>query len=342
MTTTVRPRVLTVLIQGVVAGSLAQDPQLAFTYDADYLADSDSTPLSISMPLAVGSYRQSRILPWIDGLLPDNQEVRDRWARQFQVSARNPFALLAHMGRESAGAVQLCPPDEVDDVVGQAGHLSPVTEAEIGRRLSRLTENPSSWTVEGERWSLGGAQAKFALTQTGHSWNEAFGSLPTTHIIKPGIGRFRSQSLNEHFVMVTAAGLGLHTATTEYHEFDGRPAMGPRAGRPDPRPTQQGRRRHAVDRPRGRRSPARSGGDPPVCLGLHSDLTRIPAEATSNPTHDAAAWQGFFSDRGLTRADDGNRTRMTSLEGWGSTIELHPRADHHSGTVRRSPIRGCG
>jgi hypothetical protein len=25
------------------------------------------------------------------------------------------------------------------------------------------------------------------------------------------------------------------------------------------------------------------------------------------------------------RADDGNRTRMTSLEGWGSTIELHPR-----------------
>jgi hypothetical protein len=24
-------------------------------------------------------------------------------------------------------------------------------------------------------------------------------------------------------------------------------------------------------------------------------------------------------------ADDGNRTRMTSLEGWGSTIELHPR-----------------
>ena len=25
-------------------------------------------------------------------------------------------------------------------------------------------------------------------------------------------------------------------------------------------------------------------------------------------------------------AGDGNRTRMTSLEGWGSAIELHPRA----------------
>jgi hypothetical protein len=32
-----------------------------------------------------------------------------------------------------------------------------------------------------------------------------------------------------------------------------------------------------------------------------------------------------FDQQELTRADDGNRTRMTSLEGWGSTIELHPR-----------------
>ena len=28
---------------------------------------------------------------------------------------------------------------------------------------------------------------------------------------------------------------------------------------------------------------------------------------------------------GTERAGDGNRTRMTSLEGWGSTIELRPR-----------------
>jgi hypothetical protein len=28
----------------------------------------------------------------------------------------------------------------------------------------------------------------------------------------------------------------------------------------------------------------------------------------------------------VNRAGDGNRTRMTSLEGWGSTIELRPRS----------------
>src|SRR5215469_9477488 len=37
-------------------------------------------------------------------------------------------------------------------------------------------------------------------------------------------------------------------------------------------------------------------------------------------------------------AGEGNRTPMTSLEGWGSAIELHPRA----ATSRRSGGRACG
>lgn len=220
-----RPRRLAVVLQGRIAGELVQDPRLTFTYHSAYLARSDATPLSVSMPLATGIYRQARVLPWIDGLLPDSQDVRDRWATRFRVSARNPFALLTHMGKEAPGAVQLCPFEDVDEVLSQAGELKSVTEAEIGQRLTRLADSPSNWTVEGERWSLGGAQSKFALTRTGDGWNEAFGSQPTTHIVKPGVGRFRSQSLNEHLTMATAAALGLRVATTRYHEFDGRAAV---------------------------------------------------------------------------------------------------------------------
>ena len=41
--------------------------------------------------------------------------------------------------------------------------------------------------------------------------------------------------------------------------------------------------------------------------------------------------------RRRTRAGDGNRTRMASLEGWGSAIELHPRASARgSGAGRTS------
>ena len=36
-----------------------------------------------------------------------------------------------------------------------------------------------------------------------------------------------------------------------------------------------------------------------------------------------AIYLGLYA--GVERAGDGDRTRMTSLEGWGSTIELHPR-----------------
>jgi hypothetical protein len=38
-------------------------------------------------------------------------------------------------------------------------------------------------------------------------------------------------------------------------------------------------------------------------------------------------------------ADDGNRTRMTSLEGWGSTIELHPRDASATGVTGSLPGR---
>ena len=40
----------------------------------------------------------------------------------------------------------------------------------------------------------------------------------------------------------------------------------------------------------------------------------------AGPCHPAA----FETLRLPARAGDGNRTRMTSLEGWGSTIELRP------------------
>src|SRR5580700_6896955 len=38
------------------------------------------------------------------------------------------------------------------------------------------------------------------------------------------------------------------------------------------------------------------------------------------------------------RAGDGNRTRMASLEGWSSTIELHPRVSHETRRSLEHPI----
>ena len=65
---------------------------------------------------------------------------------------------------------------------------------------------------------------------------------------------------------------------------------------------------------------------PPKTAG--SRVTRSSSVMRRAPTR-VDAGQGLFS-RG---AGDRDRTGMASLEGWGSTIELHPRAPR---TIRRS------
>ena len=216
-----RQRTLFAYLYGRRAGMFVQSPQLTFEYDPAYLADPEAVPLSLAMPLSEGRFRQRVVFPWLDGLLPDAQAVRECWAREFGVSSRNPFALLSQMGLDTPGAVKLTTDETLDH---GAGALIPLDEQALGDRLRALRAEPAAWTVQGERWSLGGAQSKLAL-RWNDGWCEAIGDEPTTHILKPGVAGFRAQALNEHLTMVTARSLGLAAATTHYVEFDGEPAL---------------------------------------------------------------------------------------------------------------------
>jgi serine/threonine-protein kinase HipA len=192
-----------------------------------YLPDPGATPLSLSMPFARRNHPPRAVEPFLEGLLPDREEARAAIAQEFGASPRNPFALLAGMGLDCAGAVQFTPLDQSDAALGRPGNLVPVDERRIGARLRALRADPAaSWSAPAERWSLAGAQAKFALRRLpAGSWAEATGSEPTTHILKPGIGEFRLQALNEHVCLDAARRAGLDAARTEYAEFDGEPAI---------------------------------------------------------------------------------------------------------------------
>lgn len=76
-----------------------------------------------------------------------------------------------------------------------------------------------SWVMHRERWSLAGAQSKFALRFHNGQWYEATGAQPTTHIFKPGIHDLKDQALNEHLCLKTLGTLGLPVAHTEYQKF---------------------------------------------------------------------------------------------------------------------------
>ncbi len=217
-------RQLAVLLYGQHVADLEQTQ--GGQHRLTYHDDPGTTPISLSMPLGGGPFSQRVVGPFLEGLLPERESARESMSREFDVSARNPFALLANMGLDCAGAVQFCAEDEVADVLARSGTLQPITDRDVERRLAELRTNPAaSWLAPRERWSLAGAQAKFALRREGDTWCEATGAEPTTHIIKPGVDGFRSQALNEHISLQTARRTGLSAAKSSFERFGSESAL---------------------------------------------------------------------------------------------------------------------
>ena len=191
-----REQTLHVLIAGTLAGYLHQDGHgvVSFAYDDAY----QGPPLSLSMPVTNRIYRDAVVLPYLLGLLPDSERQRRAIARQYDVSAGNPVALLARIGLDCPGAVQVCPPELTDGALARAADYRELDEHEVAVRLKSIRdEEDSSWMGLEERWSLGGNQGKFALARKDGRWYECHGSAPTTHIFKNGIAGLRLEALNE-------------------------------------------------------------------------------------------------------------------------------------------------
>lgn len=142
-------RTLVVLMAGKRVGAVTQGDggRLAFEYDELWRDYRHATPLSLSMPLANRIHNDAAVRPFLWGLLPDNERVLERWARTYQVSAGNPFALLRHVGEDCAGAAQLVRPERVDAAVAGDGGVKWLDEDDLADRLRSLRADPTSWHV---------------------------------------------------------------------------------------------------------------------------------------------------------------------------------------------------
>ena len=213
---------LAVLLYGQMVGQLNRAERRApptFTYDGAYVA-SGSVPLSVRLPIATSTYSGRRVEPYLLGLIPENRGTRERWADQLDVAPDDVFAMLAEMGWDCPGAVQFCRFEDVEELPGRSGEYKSVSDVRIAQRLRALVNEPASWTMPGEHWSLGGQQEKFALTLLDGRWHEAHGSAATTHIIKPGIKVLLHQTLVEHVTMEAAAELGVDIAGSRLARFE--------------------------------------------------------------------------------------------------------------------------
>lgn len=216
---------LDVWLGGFYAGRLHRnDSEVVFTYDPSYRA-ARTPAISASMPKRQSTHGGNVAGRWIDNLLPDNDEVRQRWAAHFREARADAFNLLRHMGTDCAGAVQILPVDTPPDTHTGA---EPVDGDMIEQRLRELRRDPADWNFadRGGRWSLGGAQGKFALTQRPDgSWETPTGRAPSTHIFKVGVTAFRNGDAVEYTTMRAAHILGIPVARTTLLRFGTETAM---------------------------------------------------------------------------------------------------------------------
>ena len=324
---------LVVLIAGDPAGVLHRSRDaITFAYDREYLDDFEATPLSTAMPVDQRIHTGEQVAAWIDGLLPDNERVRFLWGREFGVDEHSPFDLLGtRVGRDCAGAVQFCRPEDLDGLMTRGGSRYPVSEDDIADHLRELADDSARWHRRGTlggRFSLAGAQAKFALHQDDQGqWWQPEGDAPTTHIFKPSIPGLADQALVEHLTMEIARRLGLPTARSQIAEFGGRQAIV--VERCDRRRTDEGvARLHQEDfcqalgvRPRMKYQ--RGGGPSPVNMADHL------WEWSTDPENDVARFADAVLYNWLVVGADAHAKNYSILL-HGDEVTLSPLYDVYS------------
>jgi serine/threonine-protein kinase HipA len=197
---------------------------LGFRYDDAYLSQDVPTPLSMSMPTDAREHKNRVVLPFLQGLLPDNAQALSSIATTFGVSAASPFALLEHVGKDVAGALQFVKTGEpAPDAVAPRTAVAELSEPDIEKLLRDAIEEYRDGTPiarRERRFSLAGAQPKIALHELGDGgWGVPQDATPTTHILKPTTGELRRVDVVEQIAMSAGSELGLRVAESHLTTF---------------------------------------------------------------------------------------------------------------------------
>ena len=189
-----RARALSAWVNGKLAGEwrIPARGDTEFQYESNWVESEEGRPLSLSLPFSLdrGSIKGRAVECYFDNLLPDADLIRKRVQDRFHTASRNAFDLLAAIGRDCVGAVQLLPSGEQPKNV-YAIDAVPLSEAEVERALIQ-TVAPTSFAAipagDDFRISIAGAQEKTAFLRHEGKWCRPRGATPTTHIFKLPLG----------------------------------------------------------------------------------------------------------------------------------------------------------
>ena len=233
-----RARALAVWINGQLAGEwrIPARGDIEFQYDPAWVESEDGRPLSLSLPFSLDKapIKGKPVEYYFDNLLPDSEPIRKRLQDRFYTASRSSFELLAAIGRDCVGAIQLLAPGEQPQGVHTID-AKPLTDAGIEKALIQAVSPPSfteHLAEDGFRISIAGAQEKTAFLRHTGRWCRPSGSTPTTHIFKLPLGLvgnmqadMTSSVENEWLCAKILAAYGLPVANCDIGQFGSQKAL---------------------------------------------------------------------------------------------------------------------
>ena len=219
---------LWISMNGLRVGELVklQSGALQFRYADEWLKSPFARSLSLSLPLSKKAYEGDVLFNFLDNLLPDNEAIRAKMQARFHTATIQPFDLLAAVGKDCVGAIQLS--SEIETQL-QAIEAKSLSETEIANLLKSYATVPLGMqdSEDDFRISIAGAQEKTALLKIDEQWCLPKGATPTSHILKLPIGVLAHNNLdlsksceNEWLSMEIARAYDLPVANTEVLIFE--------------------------------------------------------------------------------------------------------------------------
>jgi len=222
-------RILSVLMNGILVGTLEKTTKngLTFIYHPSWLNTPSARPISLSLPLVKQIFTGDVVYNFFDNLLPDNSQIRARIQTQFHIATNQPFDLLASIGRDCIGAIQIIE-GEISSFKNKINSepLDNKTIASILRNYQHyplgMVDNTSEFRI-----SIAGAQEKSAFLYHNQQWCRPLKETPTTHIFKLPIGFIQHQQMdlsdsceNEWLCSEIINAFGLPVAKSEIFYFE--------------------------------------------------------------------------------------------------------------------------
>lgn len=209
-------------------------------YDRAWMDAPEGRPLSLSLPFT-GTDSGGKVVPlvsaavpaYFENLLPDNDRILRRLRERYSASSMSSFDMLAAIGRDCAGAVQLVPAGQSPGKV-QNIDASMLTESQVAQVLRDATISGSLGRQDADafRLSIAGAQEKTALLRHRGRWCIPHGATPSTHIFKLPLGLIGNMRANMHdsveiewLCMEIVREFGLPVAQVEIGRFEDQKAL---------------------------------------------------------------------------------------------------------------------